>query len=447
MPDIHGFNESSFYGSEFNNSIPIMNNRGITPKGIQLFGSININNEEIDSLENFLLQQIPSSGQRLLSINSINSISKKEKSFKQKIKKYCELLYKYLKSTGTCFIKGAFVIDDEDGKLKELLREGNKGSIINYQIPDISILEKLVETYKSDDEVAKILKKITKEIKTKKDELVKLPQLLSSHKDFGPKPNEVCNSGSGICEINLTDADDVFDLYCDDKYGHDDEYLKDKYESVRQLKKNIKFYFFNNNKSTVGGKNDRFVFFKLELDPTKSFAHLLLALKRYKLGVVENDQLLIRREDCRKDKKGCLCSKDKGNCKFKFEKDPEWVKMNKKPDESCIKNYDQHTRVGDEFFVNKDVNNQIVDIIQGKYTSEFNPDICIVDKTKGNGNNVSTTALSNRVNENNDSDMYFNNQSAPIGSREIRVGGSRKTKKMKKMKKNKRKHKTRKNRI
>jgi len=122
---------------------------------MSLFGSIN--STDIERLENFLLQQTPQSGQKLLSINSISS--KTEKSFKQKIKKYCELLYKYLKSTGTCFIKGAFVIDDEDGKLKELLRECNKGSVINYQIPDISILDELVETYKSDDEVAKIYKK------------------------------------------------------------------------------------------------------------------------------------------------------------------------------------------------------------------------------------------------------------------------------------------------
>lgn len=363
-----------------------------------------------------------------------------EQSFKQKIKKYCELLYKYLKSTNTCFIKGAFVIDDANGNLKKLLSGGIGKEIVNYKNPTVSELDKLLDKYESDTKIIEMFRNFinknrTKEKKKIKDELVRLSKLLASHKDFGPQKNDVCNSGSGICEINLTDVDDVVDLFCDDKYK-EDKYLDPKYESVRQLKKNIKFYFFNNSKE--GGVKDRFVFFKLELDPTKSWAHLVLAFKRYKMGMTETDPLPIRREDCRKDKNGCICKND--NCKFKFETDPEGILINKYTDNkstSCIKNRDEHTRVGDEFFVNVHINDTIVEMIEKNIPNyEFNPVTCSFPRKGLEANNTSsTTGTSGRFNNQNQCKLV--NGEMICGSRESLVGGSKKKRKsIKKNKKN-----------
>jgi hypothetical protein len=315
----------------------------------------------------------------------------KQLSFKQKMKKYCQLLYEYLKATKTCFVKGAFVIDDENGKLKDLLREGQKKS-------------------------------------EKKNNIITLPNLLASHKDFGPdvnKESDICPSESGICEINLTNIDDVFDLYCTDEYKND-KYLKPKFESVRQLKKNIKFYFFNNNQSKAGKSRDRFVFFKLELDPTVSLAHLLLAFKRYKLGIDESlDTFPIRREDCRKDTKtGCKCNKTNNSCRHKFYTDHDGISIDNSDD--CIVNYDLHNRIGDEYFINVHVNDEIVRMIQQNIPNDkFNIKSC-QRKPKNISNSLSTAGNSG-INVSN-GEKYPTEQELRrrLYSREAMVGGSRK---------------------
>ena len=313
-------------------------------------------------------------------------------SFKKKIQKYCNILYKYLRDTGTCFVKGTFVIDDKNGNLKNLLLEGSA-------------------------------------------QFSKLKKIFASHLNFGPysliKANKlglkssdvICKSTSGICEINLNDVE-IVDVFCFDK---DKESENDK---LRQQKANIKFYFFNN--TDTKPNNQRFVFFKLERFKTISAKHALSAIKRYKIrkpegsnnegsnneGVknknnnnteldeieveAENNNLtgvsgvsgesvkipLIRREDCEIDTKGCVCKNLNGatdepkNCHKKYVSDPEYISIydNKQNPSRCFPNYDTHKRIGDEYFVNVKVNNRIVEMVQNdEPIDNFEVNICTND--------------------------------------------------------------------
>ncbi len=297
-------------------------------------------------------------------------------SLKKKMQKYCNILYKYLKDTNTCFIKGTFVIDDKNDNLKKLLLDGSS-------------------------------------------EFNKLRKVFASHQSFGPysvkkakklkeKPEDViCKSTSGICEINLNDVE-LVDVYCSDKYKDSDN------DHFRQKKANIKFYFFNN--TDTKPNNQRFVFFKLERFKTISGKHALFAARRYIIrsaqdnvssnngvngvnGVngddeddVDESELdevdieesnsnnmtemsgipLIRREDCNIDQRGCVCknldglSDEPQNCENKYVNDPESIVVFDSHQEpgKCLVNYDKHKRMGDEYFVNVKVNDRIVEMVQ-----------------------------------------------------------------------------------
>jgi hypothetical protein len=314
-------------------------------------------------------------------------------SFKKKIQKYCNILYKYLRDTGTCFVKGTFVIDDKNGNLKNLLLEGS-------------------------------------------DQFSKLKKIFASHLNFGPyslvkakklglkSSDVICKSTSGICEINLNDVE-IVDVFCFDK---DKESENDK---LRQQKANIKFYFFNN--TDTKPNNQRFVFFKLERFKTISAKHALSAIKRYKIRKAEDsnnegsnnegsnnedvknknnntelDEIeieaennnrtgesvesvkapLIRREDCEIDTKGCACKNLNGatdepkNCEKKYVSDPEYISIydNKQNPSRCFANYDTHKRIGDEYFVNVKVNNRIVEMVQNdEPIDNFEVNICAND--------------------------------------------------------------------
>jgi hypothetical protein len=316
-------------------------------------------------------------------------------SFKKKIQKYCHILYKYLRDTDTCFVKGTFVIDDKNDNLKKLLLEG-------------------------------------------RSQFYKLKKIFSSHRNFGPysvikakklglNPSDViCKSTSGICEINLNDIE-IVDVFCFDK---DKESTNDK---LRQQKANIKFYFFNN--TDTKPNNQRFVFFKLERFKTISGKHALFAIKRYAIktdnsnntdsnntdsnntdsnnkGNESNDTELdevdiepennnqtnenskglkvplIRREDCGIDRKGCVCKNLNGltnetkNCEKKYVNDPEYLTLydNEQNPGRCFSNYDTYKRIGDEYFVNVKVNNRIVEMVQNdEPIDNFRVNICYKD--------------------------------------------------------------------
>jgi hypothetical protein len=216
--------------------------------------------------------------------------------FKRFLQQYCEYLYKYLKDTDTCFVKGSFVIDDKQGFMKYLLQNTKK---------------KIKKVYGS------------------------------THDMFGPsKTKQICDADSGICEIHLK----TFSVTAE---------CPKSVEMGIQNKTNIKFYFFNN---LYNGDEepDRFMFFKLERFDTYSVKHSLAAMRRYskQYNTIEHH----RREDCVIEE-NCKCANLEIDCPHKYLHDPHASK--KLYDSKCHLNYDQHKRIGDEYFINSYINEEI----------------------------------------------------------------------------------------
>ena len=97
---------------------------------------------------------------------------------------------------------------------------------------------------------------------------------------------------------------------------------------------------------------------KLEENPTLSLSHSISALKVYSLGINrKNHGVLSRREDCYREKNGCVCNMKKKStkklCQKRFPRDPEEyiLKKTKTKIKTKISSRDKHIRKGDEFFV------------------------------------------------------------------------------------------------
>jgi hypothetical protein len=247
------------------------------------------------------------------------SIKNKEKAINF-IELYCRYLYKYLNDTKTCFISGAFVIDDQNNKLKPLLKKAK-----SYQL-------------------SKLLPK--------------------THHDFIPyeKEDSICQ---GICEIHLTPS---FKAFCN--------------KNNKEFKGNVKWYTFNNLENKEGGEQ-RFIYFKLEQSKTLSHHHIKNAFLRYVVhsdhykskSESESDTNIIhRREDCRIEN-NCNCKKYNRNCEKKYKSDPEGILINNQ--NKCIPNFDKHIRIGDEYFINNTINDTIIEHInENMNLDNFKINIC-----------------------------------------------------------------------
>ena len=178
-----------------------------------------------------------------------DTIIKNEKTkAKEDLVEYITLLYQVLNDLPSCFIKGSFVIDDNNNVLKP-------------------ILEKAQSTK---------------------------PIPMTSHTGFGPYKgkDKICKKTNGLCEVNLQNH--PVTIACED---HSLE------------RRNIKWYTFNNTEEE--NNPQRFIFFKLEGDSTFTIQHMKSAINRYVRKTKEKLKLKLRREDCHLegnctcDKKGC----------------------------------------------------------------------------------------------------------------------------------------------
>ena len=174
-----------------------------------------------------------------------------EKSEKNEAKKqlvnYINLLYKVLNETNSCFVKGSFIIDDHDNKLKPILQKAQSSK----------------------------------------------PIPMESHMGFRPYKGEakICSKSNGLCEVNLSSY--PVTINCGE---HSLE------------RKNIKWYTFNNTEDK--NNPQRFVFFKLEGFSTLTLSHLTRAVSRYVLKKPSDlDSLPTRREDCHIEK-NCKCTNE-----------------------------------------------------------------------------------------------------------------------------------------
>jgi hypothetical protein len=249
---------------------------------------------------------------------------------REKLRDYITNLYLIMSKHGGCFYSGAFVVDDINGKLKTILKGANTTS---------------------------------------------LDKVMHSHKSLGPIEDAVCSKG--ICEVHFTEEPLI--ISCPNA------------EPLSIKKTNVKWYTFNNDEKDEKDEKDeggRFVFFKLEDHPTKSFKHLKRAFGRYIVGsntvhlvksqnlssnnknnqnsnsFIETEKMKKRREDCAHE----------GNCRCK-EGEPDGCKKNDPMSltfrkHSCqdgqFGNFreDTHTRVGDEFFVPSYISDTIIDNIK-----------------------------------------------------------------------------------
>jgi hypothetical protein len=250
---------------------------------------------------------------------------------REQLRGYINNLYSIMSKHGGCFYSGSFVIDDFNGKLKKILTGA-----------------------KSDE----------------------LREIMHSHKSLGPIKNpDICSKG--ICEVHF--SQDPLEISCPDA------------KPANIKKANVKWYTFNNNEKDKIDKPERFVFFKLEGDPTKSFNHLISAIGRYGLSsntahyvnstnsssnnkdnqnsnsITKKQKMKKRREDC--DHEGncnCIIGSNPNGCKVN---DPKYLTFYTNSDSCQDANFgdftiDTHTRVGDEFFVPSYISDTILDNIK-----------------------------------------------------------------------------------
>jgi hypothetical protein len=166
---------------------------------------------------------------------------------KRKLVEYINLLYKVLNKTDSCFIKGSFVIDDCNNKLKPILAKAQSDKLIPME----------------------------------------------SHIGFVPYNGlyKICSKSNGLCEVNLS------------KYPVTINCGEHSLE-----RKNIKWYTFNNTKDK--NDPQRFVFFKLEGSSTLTVSHLKQAIVRYALRrPSDSPSLPTRREDCAIEN-NCKCTNE-----------------------------------------------------------------------------------------------------------------------------------------
>lgn len=161
---------------------------------------------------------------------------------------------------------------------------------------------------------------------------------LMSHTSLQPYTQGVCG---GVCEVHLTDVP----LSCGG--------------AERRVYRNIKWYTFNN-RADGAAEPERFVYFKLETQPTLSLAHARSAIDRYVLKKeTHKSSLQRRREDCVKDKAGCTCYGGGPLCATRHPRDPHGFATGGQ-DGVCVANEATHRRSGDEFFVPTSISDAIL---------------------------------------------------------------------------------------
>lgn len=291
---------------------------------------------------------------------------------KKILKKYIEEIYKFL-GEKYCFVSGAFVIEDTDKKLFELLNS--------------SIDVKLSETFKKiplplpiPARLKKVLKPLTE---THANYLPPKGKMFETHMlgEYKIMLNCKCEEESTI-EEKLTPEEEVTpeekltpeeEAFIDDIIAETGElnYVLEEdittsggggQENITRPVRNIKWYSFTE-KDVIHEKDINFIYFKLEDYPTFTKGHFMDAFKRYgkgKAGVCVKS----RREDCELDKDGCRF--DEKTYENVFESPTSVIIEGKKHD--IIETY---IRKGDEFFIPAVLNDFLLENINLKNILHF----------------------------------------------------------------------------
>ena len=200
------------------------------------------------------------------------------------IKNYIENIMKFL-GRKYCFINGAFVIEDNDDNLHELL----------FSVKN-NILSKSIQ----------------------------------SHTKYKSKYDK-------MYEIHMSDNEINIKCFCDEHY----------ISFAERKIHNIKWYSFTEN-------SNKFIYLKLESSAkTKSLSHIANATSRYILKNSNTSCVIPRREDCEKDKTGCIFNKEHENPFYI----PNTIILN---NESPSEIFETYTRSGDEVFIPTHLSNFVL---------------------------------------------------------------------------------------
>ena len=220
------------------------------------------------------------------------------------IQKYVKRLFKYL-GDDYCFVSGAFVIDDQDNKLFEMLQGAKK-------------TRPPMESHTS----------------------FKNPPY---HRETGDEYNMYETLFTNPIEVSCTCPSTV-----------DDQRQADQ----TKIFKIIKWYKFIN----IDGDHS-FIYMKPESEPTISMSHLLGAANRYGRGITNTSCRDARREDCIRDNNCQLTQTPEALAQTGLIKNYTNII---KQDESTEEIIETYTRVGDELFIPQTISNHIILSLQNE---------------------------------------------------------------------------------
>ena len=219
--------------------------------------------------------------------------------------KYIENITKYL-GDKYCFVSGAFVVADPNGKLYNLLRPG-AGSSAHLNLPGITASHRAL---------SKINPNPLAQNKTFAQSNLSLTTAGDIHIDKRMYENKFKNSITIKCKCPLSP----------------DEISERTFEIV-------KWYQF------VGIDNKIYIYFKLEDHPTLCWAHTREAIKTYTLKKGNKSCVMARREDCKKD---CSKPKSKSSSKLTVVRDTtvqDTAVRDTEQDQNCCKPLDEPKRI------------------------------------------------------------------------------------------------------
>jgi hypothetical protein len=214
--------------------------------------------------------------------------------------KYIENITKYL-GDKYCFVSGAFVVADPNGKLYNLLRPG-AGSSAHLNLPGITASHRAL---------SKINPNPLAQNKTFAQSNLSLTTAGDIHIDKKMYENKFKNSITIKCKCPLSPVD----------------FSERTFEIV-------KWYQF------VGIDNKIYIYFKLEDHPTLCWAHTREAIKTYTLKKGNKSCVMARREDCKKD-----CSKPKSKSSSKLTAVRDTAVQDTEQDQNCCKPLDEPKRI------------------------------------------------------------------------------------------------------
>ena len=302
------------------------------------------------------------------------------------IKHYLQHIYKYL-DVKYCFVSGAFVIEDADGKLLALMEAAPKHKVI-ARTHDVYLDRKttimyethfpdkyeFIVTCKCDAEEIKVktVKRVTeKKIHEKiplKDARELLEKILAAEKE--EKKAETLRLSEdyvleeeGEGEAELLDEKEYKE---EDKVSNDfirtnyDEFVAafaaalEQHDTVSRPVRNIKWYPF-----TDKIDKKRYMYIKLEDSETISIAHLMDMYRRYGPGKALQC-VKSRREDCFKEKAtGEICRFDVATEKRREKEtafdSPKTITLPDQP-KTAIAIKETYDRKGDEMFIPQELN-------------------------------------------------------------------------------------------